>query len=305
MTDALRFDVVGLGQCSFDILGRLADFPEVDQKAELEEMKFEGGGPVATALVALARQGVSVSFTGRVGDDEYGRQIRDGLMSESVAIDQLRIREGATSQVAFIAVDSQGHRNIFWHRGSAGALEPSEVDKEWIARARVLHLDGLQHEASMAAARAARDHGVVTVLDGGTLRERTRELLPLIDHPVVSEKFGGQLVPGGSIEDVLAALLSFGAIAATVTCGVKGSWTREQGRSSFHQAAFEVDVVDTTGCGDVFHGGYIYGLLQGWELPRIARWAAAMAGLKATGLGGRSMIPNKDEISSYIDTKVA
>ncbi len=304
MPDTKRFDVVGLGQCSFDILGRLSEFPAPDQKSELNEIKFQGGGPVATALVALSRLGVSVSFCGRVGDDDFGQKIQAGLVEENVDCRSLLIDKGATSQVAFIAVVEGGHRNIFWHRGTARPIKANEVDNTLIAQSKVLHLDGLQHEASVAAARTARDNGVITVLDGGSVREGTAALLPLIDHLVVSEKFANQLIPEGSVEEKLGVLLSFGAVAATITSGVKGSWTQERGGLAFHQATFNVDVVDTTGCGDVFHGAYIYGLLQGWELPRIVKAAAACAALKTRQLGGRTAIPTLAEIINIIDTKV-
>ena len=105
MPDANRFDVVGLGQCSFDILGRFPEFPDPDQKVELDEMIFQGGGPVATALVTLARLGVTVSFSGRIGDDDFGRKIRSGLIAEQVDCRSLLVDREATSQIAFVAVN--------------------------------------------------------------------------------------------------------------------------------------------------------------------------------------------------------
>ncbi|PLY03624.1 MAG: carbohydrate kinase [Desulfuromonas sp.] len=296
-----RFDVVGLGQCSFDILGHCGQFPGVDQKTELDQLTHQGGGPVATALVALSRLGAGVAFCGRTGDDEYGDRIRQGLQAEGVDCTSLLVGQNATSQVAFIAVEETGCRNIFWHRGTAEPLSRDELDPDLIGSCRILHLDGLQHEASLAAAHLAREQGVVTVLDGGSVRDGTLELLPWIDHPVVSEKFSEQLLPGGSVQQKLERLLSFGAVAATVTLGAQGSWSCQREGKPFHQPAFTVDTVDTTGCGDVFHGAYIYGLLNGWELVRIARFSAAAAALKSRQLGGRSAIPNLNELMLYLN----
>ncbi len=301
MANALCFDVVGLGQCSFDILGRVSSFPLPDQKTELDELKFQGGGPVATALVTLSRLDVATAYLGRIGDDDFGAKIRAGLQEEGVDCNGLLVDAGATSQVAFIAVDGGGRRNIFWHRGSARPLLAEELDYDIINNARVLHLDGLQQEATLAAAQYAREHGVVTVLDGGSLRDGSLDLLLYIDHPVVSEKFAEQLLPGGVIEEKLAKLLEYGGRAVTVTLGDKGSWSQERGGEPFLQPAFDVEVVDTTGCGDVYHGGYVYGLLQNWELPRIVRFASACAALKARKLGGRSAIPNLIEINNYLN----
>ena len=302
MSNPDRFDVVGLGQCSFDILGRLQAFPAVDQKTELNQLDFQGGGPVATALVALARYGVPVAFLGRTGSDDYGQQIRAGLWAEKVDCRALLVDEGKTSQVAFIAVDGKGHRNIFWHRGTARPLTADEVDVDLVRKAKVLHLDGLHREASLYAAQNAREIGAVTVLDGGTLRDGSQELLPYIDHPVVSEKFAEQLLPGDSIVNQLEALLDHGAQAVTVTCGEKGSWTRERGGEPFHQPAFNVEALDTTGCGDVFHGAYIYGLLQGWDLRQTVRFSAAAAALKSRRLGGRTGIVSISDVNSMLSS---
>lgn len=299
---ALGFQVAGVGQASLDLLGRVAQYPPVDRKTELDEVLIQGGGPVATALVALARLGVATTFCGRVGDDEHGYRIRQGLEAEGVDCRGLRTDAGATSQFAFIVVEQgSGRRNIFWTRGSARPLAAEEIDAEPIASCRVLHLDGLHLEAALAAAAIARRHGATTVLDGGTLRPGVERLLPLIDHPVVSEGFAAQLDPRDR-RAALRQLLAHGAVAATVTRGARGSHTLTRAGDYFHTPAFPAPVVDTTGCGDVFHGGYIYGLLQGWPPRRTVRFAAACAALKTRSLGGRTAIPTLAEVEALLAT---
>ncbi len=296
--------VVGLGQCSLDLLGRVEDFPAVDQKCELTEVLVQGGGPVATALVTLARLGVTTRFVGRVGEDDHGRRIRAGLETTGVDCGALLTDPGTTSQFAFIAVDAAARRTIFWSRGSARPLQAAELPPELLAGARVLHLDGLQAEASLAAARRAREAQVVTVLDGGTWREGTRELLPYIDHLVVSERFARQ-VTSGSVAGALDPLLEYGAQAVTVTLGAAGSLTRDQRGATIRQSAFAIPAVDTTGCGDVYHGGYIYGLLQGWPLAQTVRFAAACAALKTRALGGRTAIAELSEVRELLRAEPA
>lgn len=295
--------VIGLGQCSLDILGQLDSYPELDEKAELNALLVQGGGPVATALVTLSRLEVPVAMVGAVGDDRFGTQIRDGLMLEKVNCTHLVQSSGCSSQVAFIAVDGQGHRNIFWHRGTASAVVPEGFTALLAGSARVLHLDGLHLDAAIAAARLARCRKVVTVLDAGTLRPGLEELLPLIDHLVVSERFASQFIGRDDPQGAAAALAKFGAEAVTVTLGKAGSLSRGASGHVFHQPAFAVDVVDTTGCGDVYHGGYIYGLLQGWPLQETVRFAAACAALKARALGGRTAIPRLLEVENYLRTQ--
>lgn len=295
-----HFDVVGVGQCSVDFLGALPVYPELDGKAELDDMVIQGGGPCATALVTLARLGVDTAFVGRVGADGYGEMIREGLVNEGVDCRFLLTDPEGSSQVAFIVVDAAGHRNIFWHRGSARPLGGSDIDIGMISAASVLHLDGLQLEAAHFAAQVAREHQVATVLDAGTFRPGIEQLLPLIDHPVVSENFARQF-GGDDLRDILARLIACGGKAATVTLGGRGSLTLTTDGIFFRMPPFPVDVVDTTGCGDVFHGAYIYGLIQNWPLPRTVRFAGACAALKARALGGRTAIPALGEVRNFLD----
>ncbi len=292
--------VVGFGQCSLDILGQVGVYPELDQKSELNSLLVQGGGPVATALVTLARLGVQVAIVGAVGDDEFGRQIRAGLLLENVDCSHLAKISGATSQVAFIAVDDDGHRNIFWHRGTAQHVAPQELRALFSDSVRILHLDGLHLEPAIAAAELARSQKVVTVLDAGTLRPEMEKLLPLVDHLVVSENFARQLINRDEPEAALQRLAEYGAEAVTITLGCSGSLSMNSEGQIYRQPAFPVDAVDTTGCGDVFHGGYLYGLLQAWPLPQTVRFASACAALKTRALGGRTAIPTLSEIEDFL-----
>ncbi len=295
--------VVGLGQCSQDLFGRVPLYPSVDQKVELLETFSQGGGPVATALVTLSRLGVRTAIASRTGGDDLGTMIRRGLVDEGVDCFHLLVDPSGTSQFAFIAVDPFGHRNIFWTRGSARPLSETEIPLSLIAQSTVVHLDGLHLDAAVTAARHARHCGVTTVLDGGTFRPGTERLLPWIDHLVVSTRFARQVCDSENTEKVLSRLLQWGAEVAVVTRGAEGCFFRQRGETGttvHHQSAFAIEAVDTTGCGDVFHGGYIYGLLEGWELLRTVRFASACAALKAQSLGGRTAIATRNEVDVFL-----
>ena len=303
MLETINPQVVGLGQCCLDILGQSDCYPELDQKAELSSLLVQGGGPVATALVTLARLNVSVAMVGAVGDDEFGRQIREGLEDERVDCSFLAQSSNTSSQVAFISVDAEGHRNIFWHRGSACPSVPELFHALLSKSVRILHLDGLHLETAIVAAKVARSLNVVTVLDAGTLRPGMEHLLPLIDHLVVSEKFARQSCRHNNLEEALKQLAGSGAEAVTITLGKSGCLSMSAEGQIFSQSAFTVDVTDTTGCGDVFHGGYIYGLLQGWSLSQTVRFAAACAALKTRALGGRTAIPLLHEVEGFLQSQ--
>jgi len=168
-------DVVGLGQCCLDYISSIAQYPEVDQKCEATGLTIQGGGPVATALVALARWNLRCAIMGITGDDSFGQAIRASLQKEQIDIQGLQIRPGGTSQVAFIVVErGSGRRNIFWQRPRGPALAAGEIDIDLIQRARVLHTDGLFTDAALEASQAARRCAVPVVVDAGTLRPACR-----------------------------------------------------------------------------------------------------------------------------------
>ncbi|RJQ15330.1 MAG: sugar kinase [Nitrospiraceae bacterium] len=294
--------VAGLGQCSLDHLFVIDSFPEPDTKKEVMKWAVSGGGPVATALVSLARLGVCCDFHGIVGDDESGRKISESLRAEDVNIAGLLTRKKSDSQVAFIAVEKEsGKRTIFWKRPEAAPLSPLELPDNFLDDADFLLVDGLMTEVSVYAAGKAKEKGVPVMLDAGRLREGMMELVRLCDYVVASEEFAKALAGKGPFvpEDIVVRMKTFGAKAATITLGDKGSMTA-CGDEVFYTPAFRVDVVDTTGAGDVFHGGYIYGLLQKWDIREVLRFASAFAALKCRELGGRKGIPTLNEVVAFL-----
>jgi len=165
----------------------------------------------------------------------------------------------------------------------------------------VLHLDGLMIEASIEGARQARARGLKVVLDAGTLREGSLELVSQIDVLIASARFAVPLVGEGfPAEKALEALSRFGPKEIVITLGTKGSvgWSRGK---VVAQSAFPVDVVDTTGSGDVYHGAYIYGLLKGWDMKACMRFASAASALKCRAIGARAGIPTLDEVTCFLE----
>lgn len=246
---------------------------------------------MATALVTCARWGVRTACIGFVGDDPFGDFIRSDLADEGVDVSALARVPSSRSQFALVVAEAgTGKRNIFWNRGVQATPERSPLDLAMIPKASFLHLDGLMAEASIAAARLARAHGVPVMFDGGTLREGSLELAGLTDYLVVSHKFSIQYLSTDDPARAALELARLGPAMVTVTLGAGGSvtFTRE---GTFTQRALEIDAVDTTGAGDVFHGALIFGILEGWEPVAAIRIATAAAGLKCLEPGGRAGIP--------------
>ncbi|RPJ19406.1 MAG: sugar kinase [Desulfobacteraceae bacterium] len=295
-------EVVGLGQACVDYLGRVPSYPREDGKMELLDLQSQCGGPASTALVTLSRLGIKTSFLGSVSDDPIGVEVLKGLKADQVDYSFLKITPGYTSQFAFIAVSREsGNRTIFWHRGSAPPLNKEEVDLSPFSHAKVLHLDGLMIEASIEGARQARARGLKVVLDAGTLREGSLELVSQIDVLIASARFAVPLIGESSpAEKALEALSRFGPKEIVITLGTKGSvgWSRGK---VVAQSAFPVDVVDTTGSGDVYHGAYIYGLLKGWDMKACMRFASATSALKCRAIGARAGIPTLHEVTCFLE----
>ncbi len=281
--------VFGLGQCSLDHIAVVGRYPAEDTKEEALELAVEGGGPVATALVALSRLGVKTSFAGVVSDDATGDEIIRGLTAEGVDTRNVRVRKGGSSQEAFIIVSPGGLRTIIWKRPGVAELRPHEVKASLVKGRDLVLLDGLMMKASLKAAGMARRLNIPVMLDAGRPREGMLELAGLSDYVVCSEEFARGL--GLTPKETLLRLSAMGPRAAIVTLGEKGSFTRTAGKN-FFQRAFRVNAVDTTGAGDVFHGGYVWGLLNGWDIKRTVEFASSFAALKCLRPGGRSGIPS-------------
>ncbi|GMR04920.1 MAG: sugar kinase [Thermodesulfobacteriota bacterium] len=281
--------VAGVGQCSLDYIVSVKRFPEEDTKEEALGFTSEGGGPVATALVSLSRLGVKTYFTGLVSDDDAGKAIKKGLVAEGVDIKGLVVRKGGSSQRAFIVANMKnGSRTIYWQRPSVGELAPLDVNPSQIRGKDFLLVDGLMPGAALAAVRLARSLKIPIMLDAGSMKAGMLKLCGLCDYVIGSEDFSRAISPDP--KKTLKKISALGPKAVTITMGRRGSVTWSEGRI-FRTPAFRTRAVDTTGAGDVFHGGCIYGLMKGSSMEEAVRFASAFAALKCAAPGGRSGIP--------------
>lgn len=293
------FDVIGLGFSSLDTIGLVPHLPRLDQGTPLLDLTRQGGGPVAQALVTLARLGARAGFIGRVGDDEAGLAMRHGLDAEGVDVSRLQTEPAATSPQCIILVDQPtGKRSICCTTGSVAAIS-DDVDVAYACAGSYLHLDGYSPAAALVAARSARVAGVTVCLDAGGPGRHLHDLVPVTDVLIAAESFVRAFASDGTLETGARQLMAMGPAIVVVTRGERGSYIRTADQELV-TPAFSVPVVDTTGAGDVFHGGFLYGLLQGWELARTARFAAAAAALKCTKLGGRAGIPRLLEVEAFL-----
>ncbi len=286
--------VFGLGQCSLDYIGRIPVYPPPDIKCEFSDLSISGGGPVATALVALSRWGITCYLAGVTGDDDFGRTILSSLADEGINTSGVLIREGGHSQFAFIVCEPDAaRRTIFWQRPVGRPVQPDEIDKALLLSSSAVHTDGLFADASLHACRLAKKAGIPVIVDAGTLRDGMLELARESDCFVASETFSDAF--SESPEETCRKLSDMGVRLTGVTLGAKGYVASVDGRM-IRKIAYPARVIDTTGCGDVFHAGLTFGLVRDWRAEEsldLGAWAAARV---SEHMGGRQGIPELAEL---------
>lgn len=296
----MAVDVVGVGLNATDTIIRLPRFPAPDDKVELLTAEVQPGGQVASALVACRRWGLTARYIGKVGDDDAGRLQRSVFAREGVEAHLLEV-PGAPSQTAYILVDQRsGERSILWKRDAALQMRPDEIRKEWITPARALHVDGHDTAAAATAARYARQAGVPVTADIDNLYPGVDELLQNVDYLLASREFPARLTGESNLRKSLPAIEKrFRCRVAGATLG-RGGVLAWDGVSFFYCPAYKVATVDTTGAGDIFHGGFLYALLQSWPLRRMLEFSCAAAALNCTSLGARGGIKPVKEIEALM-----
>jgi sulfofructose kinase len=297
-------DVVGLGYCAYDILAIVPGLPDFDDVlgVHLADLAHDGGGPVGTALTALARLGARAGYVGILGDDQEGIWLRDLFEQEGVDHTRLRMQNDVGTNVCLILVEkTTARRAILCHqRVHATALALDAADRAYIQAAHALHLDGQFMPAALQAAHWARETGTRVCVDCNHPRPGLDELLPLVDWLVVAQPFPTAYTGLSDPEKAAQALLAQGIELLVVTRGERGCqvWTTDE---HFHTPGFSVQATDTTGAGDAFHGGFLYAMLQGWELRQVATFANAVAAINCQTLGGRRGLPTLAQVRGFLE----
>ncbi len=298
-----RFDVVGLGQNSMDLVVGLEHFPVNNSKQRIDDLSWMPGGQVASAIVGCARLGWRTAYIGRFGEDEPGRVGRRSLEDEGVDLQSAGVVPGGRTRTAVILVDHHtGSRTVLWDRDPRIALRAEDVPLDTVRASRVLLVDCDDVEAAVEAARAAGDSGVVTAIDVEALVPGLERLLPLIDVVIASEGFPELLTGIADPNRALDAMAeSLEAAMVCVTLGPGGSVAR-CGGALVRTPAFEVTCVDSTGAGDAFRAGFISALLR-WgpaDAAVLLRHANAVAALSCGATGARRGLPRRAEVDALL-----
>ena len=298
------FDAVGFGLNAVDHLIVVPEYPAFDTKMRLLEHTQSAGGQTATAMVALRRLGLKTAYAGRFGSDQEGTFGLKTLKDDDVNVDFAEVVEGARNQIAFITVDARsGERTIVWDRDARLAYKAEEAPVEFGPMGRVLHLDAHDPPACVRLARAAREAGTIVSADIDNVYDGLPELLPLIDILIGSKEFP-QRVTG--VTDERAALVElknrYGCALVGMTIGAAGAVVYNEG-TFVESTGFEAPngCRDTTGAGDAFRGGFLFGLLQGEDIETSLKFGNAVAAIKCSALGARTALPTRSELEEFLN----
>ena len=298
-----EFDAVGFGLNAVDHLIVVPHYPQFDTKTRLTEHKESAGGQTATAMVALQRLGMKTAYAGRFGSDDAGTFGRESLISAGVNVDFAETIAGATNQVAFIIIDERsGERTIIWDRDERLSYRADEVPKDLAGLGRVMHIDAHDPPACVAMAQAADNAGTIVTADIDNIYEGLPELLPLIDVLITSAEFPQRLTGISDLHGSLTEIKSrYGCAIVGATLGASGALVYCEGEF-IESPAFAVPGVcrDTTGAGDAFHAGFIYGMLTGEDVEMCLKIGNAVAALKCRALGGRTALPDERELRRFL-----
>jgi sugar/nucleoside kinase (ribokinase family) len=299
MARAAKVDVVGVGLNATDTTIQIAEFPECGSKVEYDSERVTPGGQVASTVVACQTWGLRTRYVGKLGDDDAAR-LHAREFERTGVEGQLIHAAGAASARSLILVDRRGERTVMCRRDERVVLQPEELKHEWIVNARALHVDGHDTAAATLAAGWAREAGVPVVADLDEIYPGVDALIEKIDYLVVSRDFPCRLTGEASLRAALREIQTrYGCLLTAATLGPDGvlAW---DGERFLHAAAYQVPVVDTTGAGDIFHAGFIYGLLQGWKLERQLDFSCAAAAMNCMHEGARGGIRPVEAIEALM-----
>lgn len=298
-----EFDVLGFGTNAVDFLISVPHFPEFASKVELTKYSRNAGGEIASTMAGLQRLGLKTQYAGSFGDDDAGKFGMQTLIDEGVDISHCRGVEGAETQIAFIVIDEQtGERTVIWKRDHRLAHPAEKALIDAVSRCRVLHMTHHDSSTDIELAKKAKESGVVVSLDVDNSFPRMDELLPLVDILISSSDFPSKLFDIDDPRDALEAIQSkYGNTLVGMTLGKKGSIVLCNGEY-FESPGFEVPggCKDTTGAGDAFRVGLLYGLLTGESIEKSAEMANAVAALKCRAIGARTSLPDQGELEIFL-----
>jgi sulfofructose kinase len=296
------FDVVGFGLNAVDHLVIVPRFPAFNTKVPMTNHHQLAGGQVSSAMVGARRLGLSASYVGKVGDDLEGRVLIDSLCAEGVECEGIMVAPNSRTQSGVIILEQfSGERTILWHHDAGTRIAPEELKREQITRAKVLHIDGYDTSAAIRASQWARAAAMPVTMDLDTAYKGLDGLLPLVDCLIMSQGLANELAEVMDEREALKILHErYGCYLVAMTQGARGSLAYVEGRFIASPAFRPPVLKDTTGAGDAFRAGFVYGLVKGFSIEETLRAANAVASLNCREIGARAGLPSEAELQQLL-----
>lgn len=293
--------IVGIGANVYDTLITLPRFPDEDTKLRAEAVKYSGGGPCATGLVAAARLGAECAYIGVLSSDAAGRFLIDDMKKYGMTDEFVDVLDGYSSFSSCIWLNRENaSRTCVFDKGNLPPLTLSNSQRDAIANAEILMVDGNELSAAIEGAIVARKNGTKVLYDAGGLYDGVEKLLPYADILIPSEEFALGFTGKSSAGDAAKSLYgSFSPKVVAVTCGKRGG-VMFDGKELWNYAAFPVDAVDTNGAGDVFHGAFAFSRVLGYNYKKCCVFSSAVSALKCTGVGARESVPDFESTVKFL-----
>jgi sugar/nucleoside kinase (ribokinase family) len=296
---ASQWDVIGIGESSIDEVIRLPGVLGPNVKLPVPSKQIRYGGQVATTLATCASFGLRAALLGTTGDDDEVDGLCKALDDRGVDT-TLLIRRPVRHRRALVLLSEQtGDRAVLWERDTRLALTPGEIPRETIEASRLVHVDDVDVEASLVAARIACQAGIPVTSDIDQITDLTRELIATVTVPIFAEHVPRALTGEADPERALRALRKTHSGRLCVTLGSRGSMLLD-GDQLHSVPAPTVRAVDATGAGDVFRGAFIYALLRGDSAVDILRFANGAAALSCTREGALDSVPTRREVEEFL-----
>ena len=293
--------IIGIGSTVYDTLMVVGRFPTEDTKLEGLETKVQGGGPCATALVAAAKLGESTAYMGTIGNDPFGSFMMDDLQYWGVNTSAVKVIPDCTSFHSVVLLNREnGSRTCIWNRGTVPQPTEADLDFDMLKNAKVLHCDGHMLDAAVTAAEYCRQHGVKVSHDAGGTYPGVERLMEYVDWLIPSEEFALKMT--GETDPEKAAEKLYGRYhpeLVIVTQGSKGGILLDE-KGLRHYECYRVEVKDSNGCGDTFHGAFVAAKLKGFDNDNACRYASAAAAIKCTRLGARFAMATDEECRAFL-----
>lgn len=285
----------------FDTLYTVPTYPTEDTKMRALSSKASGGGPVATGLVAAQKLGIDTAYLGVLSDDSGGCFLKQDFEKYGVNTDLIEVRSGFRSfaSVLWLCADSASRTCVF-DKGDLPPLALSEDMKRAIADAEILMVDGNEMDASVEAAKYARECGTRVLYDCGGLYAGVERLLAHTDIMIPSEEFALGHTGKASAEDAAHKLYKlYSPEIVVITQGKRGGICYD-GKTVTPYPIYPAKVVDSNGSGDVFHGAFASALVRGFDPIKCCHFSSAVSALKCMGVGARESVPSFEKVKEYM-----